>query len=211
MRSSPWRWPLLLVLANAFVGVIVVGDTWVKQSMEGENLMLISEMGAAQTTQIHERAIRWYTDLFVKNGVVENTFRGLVPADADDKPLPGPSAQAGKLVFSWAKDRIQVFWTLVYQALLRLSLAVTWIPVGLCLIVPAMIDGYSRRKIKQSNFDIASPDRFGFAVLAMQLMIAGYILVMFLPFPLPPFAPLVCFALTALCARTLLSNLHKNI
>jgi hypothetical protein len=79
------------------------------------------------------------------------------------------------------------------------------------LIVPAMVDGYMRRKIKQSNFDIASPDRFGFAVLAMQLMVAGYILVMFLPFPLPPIAPLLCFALTALCARTLLSNLHKNI
>jgi len=218
MRAAHWRWPLLLVLLNAAVCVVIIGDEWVKRTMEGENRMLTTELGGAEATAIHARALRWYTGLFVDSGMVADSYRVLVPADSTEQQTtvprgqvpPPPPATAG-FFFKLFSSRVQVFWLLMYQALLRLSLAVSWVPVGLCLIVPSFVDGLMRRRIKQSNVEIASPDRFGFSILAMQLMIAGYLMIMFLPFPLPPIAPLALFALTALCVRTALSHLHKNV
>ena len=207
MRASKWKWVGFLVLLHYIGLMAIVGEDWMTRASEVEAKSLAKELGPSAAERVTARGTAWYNTAFVDTGIVGASFNLFVAKPGDD---PKGTEGFSQRVFPWAESRIRVFWTVLYQALVRAANVLEWVIPGLCLLVPAIMDGYARRRVKQTNFEYTSPDRFGWGVLMTQLTFFGYVVLLFAPFPLPTYVAPACYALTAFSAWLSLSNLNKR-
>lgn len=205
MRTLRWKWVVLLMLAYMVMCLILVGQPWVERSMRAESAANESVLGPIAMNMAQQRATRWYQHAFVDTGVVASSMDL-----THEEPIKGAPGFGHTLMHD-VRVRIQVLWTLMYLAFLRVSVAGIWFPLGALLVLAAALDGFARRKIKQTNFGLASPERFGISVVLFELTVAAGMIALFAPIAIPPIAPMFFFGLLALTTMVGASNLHKRL
>lgn len=205
MRKSAWRAPALATILYVVVCLIFVGDTFVVAAIKHEAQANAQVFGQAPVDAAAARASRWYEDWFVKSGLV-------AASEAQPgMPKDSPFTRTLSAFTQWLDMRMRVFWTIVYAALLRVSYFLIWGPLVLLFTLAAVVDGVVRRRIKQTNMQLSSAERFGYAVLGIQLMGMGAIAALVTPLPLPPLLPLGCLLALSLLVMAALANAQKRI
>jgi len=210
VRKAPWKVIALIASVHLVLYAVLGDEGWIQRSIETELQAQTQFLGADLANREHERAAGWFDTLLVRPGIVASSFRSFIPTP-EEKAKAKDGEQVSHFIFDWFEQRLRVFWTLVYQAMMRLAVALSWLPFGLLLIAPAAVDGWVRRRIKQTNFDYASPDRFGFSVLITQITVVGFFLLLFAPWSMPVVTAPICFILAAVATRVMLANIQKRI
>ncbi len=200
----------------ALIGIICViryfvlaREPWVVEQMQQEQANARALIGAQRANVAIARATRWYQGAFIDSGVQAESFHLLVPTQAEREATGRP--EAGAPMWKFVEDRIRVLWTVVYQALLRVSLAMTWLPLILLLGVGFVTDGIVTRKIKQSTFDYASPAWHRYSLLALDAGLVLFVLALFAPFAISPVIAPAFFIVAMAATGMLLANVQKRI
>ncbi len=205
MRKAAWRAPALAIILYSIVCIIFVGDALVGATMRHEAQANAQLFGAAAVDQAQARATRWYNGWFVDTGMVAASEK-----QPDVTVSPGFTRLMGKLQ-GWLLGRMRVLWTLVYASLLRVSYITLWWPLLGLFGAAAVIDGFVRRRIKQTNLGLSSAERFGYALLGVQLLLMSMFAMLITPLPLPPLLPMICVVTIFLLVMVAIANAQKRL
>lgn len=210
MLSFWQRAAIAVVITFAIIGVLV-SDRWILNAAEGELSSIQKWFGESARTEVVERATGWYTAAIVDTGFADEVWKGYTRTPEQRARSPEFETGPFKAGLDWFETRIRVFFTLIFQVFLRLSAVVLWAPYLALLIAPAAIDGWVRRKIKQTSFSYTSPLAHSYSILAIKAAVVGILFVFLLPVPLPIGCIPAAGALIALALGLVIANTQKRI
>lgn len=179
-----------VVLIVGLVAGLLIEERTVQNVVASERQSNYAFLG--QSAAIAEaRAERWYQTLFVKTGVTQFTFDLTAGAREDSgTDIKAVDEFAGKGV-EWWNARMRVMWSIAFQFMVRISNLIIWLPLAALVVAPFLVDAMVVRKVKQTNFSIASPHMQIFGVKAMFWIVLGFLLLQLMPFTVhPAWAPL---------------------
>ncbi len=197
------RFILFIISAIMIVGLLtalLIDEKTVQALVKQERADNYAFLG--QSAQIAEdRAMQWYTAVFIKTGVTQFTFDVVEPGR--HKPAtdgqPGSKAdQASSRLTAWWQQRMRVLWSIAFQFLVRLSNLMIWIPLLMLIMLPSVVDAFVVRKIKGTNFSLASPHMQLLGTKAMVALVVVYLLLQMAPVVLHPAWAPIAMALFAM-------------
>ena len=202
---------LMVWLLEAVLVAALVSDDWLKTVQHTEDAMTVAYLGKEKDAEIRNTAKRWFDRLFVNTGAKEAMYRYFIPSEQERQHSLGFENVGRDSLFPFIAERIQVIWDGIYQAMRRFFLMLSWWPFLLSALMPFVLDGLARRKVKQSNFDYSSPlaHRYSFFALlgVLYLLLVG----LTFPFPLPPQTmPIACLAI-AVAMNVYLAHTQKRV
>ena len=202
---------LMIWLLEAVLVAALVSDDWLKTVQRTEDAMTIAYLGKEKDAEIRHTTKRWFDRLFVKTGAKETVYRYFIPSEQERQHSVGFENVGRDSLFPFIAERIQVIWDGIFQAMRRFFLMLSWWPFLLSALMPFVLDGLARRKVKQSNFDYSSPlaHRYSFFALlgVLYLLLVG----LTFPFPLPPQTmPIACLAI-AVAMNVYLAHTQKRV
>lgn len=208
--KKPWFLvALVLVIELAVVMILVPGD-YTKKAIEKEAVYIENSLGKQTRIWVFQKAGGWYQTSIINSGFKREVYRMLIPteeAKANSKGLE----TFGDWWFDLAEDRAGSLMLLIQQFYMRLALMVIWSPYMLLLLVPALYDGIQTWKIKQTNFDYASPVIHRYSSRLIGYSFAGMLLVFFLPFAIPPSVTPVILMAICVSFGLMVGNYQKRI
>lgn len=180
----------LLIMLHVILVLGFIGESWVSGALARERTANAGFFGESQAAYAETRASHWFSSLLVDTGISSALFGAMLPTEQYNDAIS--SSNAFNPFFAWWEGRLRTWWTLLYQAFLRISTAMLWMPYALFVVVPFIVDGAVKRKIKQTDFRMASPLQHRLNVLAIKSVVLGYAVLLFLPIALKPiFLPLL--------------------
>lgn len=194
--NRSWTVFSIVVLLHVVIYVGFVGDGWLQQGFASERSMNQRFFTPDVSISAEARATDWFTRAFVDTGVVGTLYNAWIPTP-EDRQKVGMENFAGSL-FTWWEGRLRTWWTVVHLALVRMSHLLLWWPYALFFILPWVVDGWVQRRIKKTNFGFASPLRHRLSLYLLQIIVVGYFIAIFLPFPMPPVAIPVLLLVTGI-------------
>lgn len=183
--TKTWKVTTLIVMLHVIALLGFVGEEWLARSVERERQANASFFSPEVAGAAEARAQEWFKAAFVDTGISSLVFGAMIPTQAD-ADMVGMDRQFGSL-FDWWEGRLRTWWTTLYQSFLRISVAGLWFPYALFVAVPFLIDGWVRRKVKQTDFSLASPLKHRLSLYAVEILVVAYVVLLFLPIPLQPF------------------------
>lgn len=213
MTVANWSWQLkVFMLALVLAGVtILIGEDFISASILREQAMNEAFFGTELSQTAQARAERWFRGAFEHTGIIKASFDAFIP-DADARARdPKVLEELGRSpVFTWWEGRTRSFWAILWGATLRLSHALLWIPFGLFLVLPWIIDGWVARRIRQHTFALSSPLQHTYALTLAQVVVIAMIGGLFLPIPVHP-ATLPCALLAiGILMQRMIANFMKR-
>jgi hypothetical protein len=200
---------LSVVVLIGLVAGLLIPEPMVMKTVQAERKANYAFMG--ESAAIAEaRAERWYKALFVKTHLTQFTFDiagGIKAGKArDDSKIERASSTA----VEWWKGRMRVLWSVAFQFLVRLSNNLIWLPLGLLVLLPFIVDAMVVRKIKTTNFALASPHMQLFGTKSMILIVVGYLVLQLLPMKLHPVTAPLALALFSISTWIGISQFAKR-
>jgi hypothetical protein len=200
-------WVLLLEL---IVILFLVTGSWMHGVAQTENESLKSLMGEKQTQWIKDKAAVWYQESIISPGVIDSTYNMFVPTSTKKTETSGVE----KITEVWSgivQARLDGFFTMVYQVLVRLALMLSWSPFMAIVCIPALLDGAMTWRIRQHSFANTSVmvHRLAMRVTgwSMTIMVAA----LFLPFPVSPLLFPVTGIVIIISAVQMTINTQKRV
>jgi len=203
-----WTFISLIVLLHVILYVGFVGDQWLQDGFAKERAMNQRFFTNDVSVAAEARATDWFTRAFVDTGVLNTLYNAWIPTP-EDRQKVGMTNYAGSL-FTWWEGRLRTWWTVVHLALVRVAHLLLWWPYAVFFILPWVVDGWVRRRIKRTNFGFASPLRHRLSLYLLQLMAVGYFIAIFLPFPMPPVIIPLLFLATGLSLWMVFAEFAKQ-
>lgn len=160
MKWKIMFWVTIGILLMGTISLFVIKENYVAQVMERERAANYSFLGRTAAKAVENRAEFWYQNLFVKTKLVQSTISTTGGNDINietDNELGKDAKEMGSAMLNWWDARIRVLWMGVYNFLLRISMFMLWLPLGLLAVIPVMVDSIVSRKIKSTSFAITSP------------------------------------------------------
>lgn len=197
------RFILFIISAIMIIGLmtaLLVDEKTVQGLVRQERADNYAFLG--QSAQIAEdRAMRWYSVLFIKTGVTQFTFDVAQPGKhkptTDGQP-ENRADQASDRLTAWWQQRMRVFWSIAFQFFVRLSNLLIWVPLMMLIMLPAVVDAFVVRRIKGTNFSLPSPHMQLFGTRAMVVLTVVYLLLQMAPVVLHPVWAPIAMALFAM-------------
>lgn len=200
--KKTWKVTTLIIMLHVIALLGFVGEEWLTQSVQRERAANAAFFTPEVAEQAEERAQEWFKSAFVDTGVSALIFGAMIPTQADADAV-GLDRKFGSL-FDWWEGRLRTWWTILYQSFMRISVAALWFPYALFVAVPFMVDGWVRRRIKQTDFSMASPLKHRMSLYMIELLLVGYLVLLFLPIPLQPvFFPILVLASCAALGKVI--------
>jgi hypothetical protein len=200
---------IVLILEVLIVGVIAPSN-WLHGAIMNERQMVENWMGNEATINLVENTNSIYSKLFVATGLVHKSY-GLIPTEEERKNSGGFDDLGRETFHPFAKERIDIMWSAIYQSIQRTALLFMWLPYALALFIPALIDGISTRSIKKVTYGYASPVRYHTAFHSIVILFAAIPFYLALPIAVSPLMiPLWAAAISA-SVMIMSSNLQKQI
>lgn len=196
-----------IVLVGLMAGLLI-GEERVSTTVHAERQANYAFLGKSAAIS-EARAERWYRALFVKTKLTQFTFDivGGTRVEAKDSPkIEGAAATAT----DWWRGRMRVMWSIAYQFLVRISNILIWLPLSLLVFLPFVVDAIVKRRIKATNFSLASPHMQLFGTKAMLLIAIGYFLLQMLPMMLHPIVAPLAIAAFSVCTWVGIANFAKR-
>lgn len=150
---------LLLILwsVQAALVLLLVDAAWIERQIGAERDQLAMHLGEEQARQLLAQARAIFERGLVRTEMVERSYAALLPDPA--APTQGMENVA-PWFFAWLKARLDTFWILALQVILRAVLLRQWLMVVILGVLAAMLDGYIQQRIKRDNNQLASADRY---------------------------------------------------
>jgi hypothetical protein len=201
---------VFLLVVEVFVIGSMLHEERVRQTIISEQAGIVSLLGVETAVQIKERADGMYRAAFMDSGLRDATYELLIP-NQTEKDRSQSIAEMGRSGFGWAKDRLDVFWTTIYQVMIRLAVMVLWAPFLLIALVPASLDGLLMRAKKRYNMGYASPLKQRVSTLVIIATLYISLLALFAPISMPPLFVPVLGTFIALASGLLLANVQRHL
>jgi len=209
-RSSghaPGWWIALVTALTLLAGILLAPDAWLREQVAAERASNQAFFATRTNERIEDRALRWFHRAFVKTGLVDRTYSGLL---SQPDTRADPSAEMSGRFNAWAAARADALWVLVMLVVLRLSVAATWLPLLLLVAAGALNDAWVSRKIKTSTFGGTSPHGFHFAQLVVRYVPPVILYLFIAPFHLPASIPPLLILLMGVAAWVAISQFAKR-
>nr|WP_298059580.1 DUF4400 domain-containing protein [uncultured Halomonas sp.] len=202
---------LLFILAAeiTFVLAFIPGD-WINGVIEREADKVERTMGTDSMEWISATALTWYNSSMIDSGVYKAIHHHVIPTEAERSASTGMEG-VGNVIFPWAEGRIEAVMHVIYHIYSRVALVMIWAPYLLLLVIPAVVDGVMRWKVKTTSFDYASPvmSRYGARgmFLTAQLLLIAFVL----PIALNPLVIPAAMMGAIIMLGLFISNYQKRI
>jgi hypothetical protein len=208
-----WLWAVFSTVTLFFLEFVLfaalIPTAWSEQAIATERLWLIMAQGEAAATAVIERGRQWYDTVFIATGIEPWSYRLVLLGD--DEPGVGFERMGEYPVWDWLAGRLDVIWSALRQALVRVSLLLAWAPFFVLTACVALADGLIRRRIRQYSFAYASPLAHRVATVGLVWIWLAVFFVLFLPIPLPTAAIPVVGGLSALALGVMATNAQKRL
>ena len=201
---------LMLVAAQLLIVLVLVPGHWTESVIEREAVKIHRYLGADSQQWVHETAQRWYDKTMIDSGVYEAMHRHVIPSP-DERANSRGMENLGTTIFAWAEDRLGAMMRVIYQVYSRAAMAALWAPYILILLIPAVFDGVMRWKVKQTNFDYASPVVSRYGVRGVYVIVQAALICFVLPLALNPVIVPIGMMLAALMVGFTMANYQKRI
>jgi hypothetical protein len=208
-------WPALTAVVLVVLELVVFGATvterWAERVRTTEAAWLERWLGQQTATRVVGTTRAGYETLFVESGLVAWSYAVALPTAAEEAAGRHLSPVAVPWFFGWLEGRLDLFWGAVLQVLQRVVMVTAWWPFLALLLSGTLIEGRTRRRIKQEGFAYASPVRHRGALwTAIALVMAGT-LGLLLPLPIPAITVPVLASVVALALTAALAHSQKRL
>lgn len=164
-----------------FIGLtILMSSDWITQTIHRERIANQTLLGHEHANAAFAGATDLFTQWFVETGIQRTSFELFVP-DQGRLDASGAMANVGSPVWAWTADRIEAFWALIYQIMVRVYTVLQWWPFMILVLLPIIIDGILTRRINSYTFSLTSTHVHGIAVKSALGVIVIYLALMVLP------------------------------
>lgn len=200
-------WFLILLMEAVFI-VLLVPDTELNKTASIERMLICRTLGDETCSNIASKGDRWWNDLFVDSGVIDNSFRYFIPTESEKQRSKGLEKMGGDM-FTFMDGRLRALWGMVYYAIQRLAVFVTWVPFIIPFILAAFWDGSVTRKIKLLNFQNTAAPIFGAAQHFLIFICYMPLIYMLAPMPITPLIAPLWATLMAFGIMKMVSNYQR--
>lgn len=201
---------VLLALEVLVIAAFIPREFTEKQIAK-EISMVSDIMGPSSANAMQQRAKLWFNEAFVQTGVYKATFDFFLPTEAQKRKSKGMEELGENSLFPYVEKTLISIWAGVLQSTLRMSHYLLWWPFLLLACIPAIIDAWFSRKIKQASFRHASAIRYRYAISTLTIVVAVFLFSVFFPIAVPPVLVPVGFVLIAISLSFIFANLQKKI
>lgn len=164
-----------------FIGLtILMNSDWITQTIHRERIANQAILGTEHANNAFAGATDLFTRWFVDTGIQRTTFELFVP-DQQRLDASGSMSNLASPLWAWTADRIEAFWALIYQIMVRVYTVLQWWPFMLLVLFPIIIDGILTRRINSYTFSLTSTHVHGIAVKSALAVILIYLVLMVLP------------------------------
>lgn len=165
----------------SFVGLaVLLNSDWITQTIHRERLANQQFLGTEHAEAAFAGATQLFTSWFVETGIQRSSFVIFVP-DQASLDASGAMADVASPLWKWTAQRIEAFWALIYQIMVRIYTALQWWPFIALVILPVIIDGVLTRKINSYTFSLTSTHLHGIAVKLTLGVVLIYLSLMVMP------------------------------
>lgn len=169
-NSFFWYAVWFFVLQLVVLLVLIPGDRTYRV-MEKEYAMIEKTLGTDSLDWIQSKATDWHYATLIESGLYQAAQRHLIPTEAQRLNSRGMEKMGMRAIFPWVQGRLDAFSAVLLNIYFRVAHLLIWLPFIAILFVPAIYDGFMTWRIKQSNYQYASPlihtqaSRLAFAIL----------------------------------------------
>lgn len=192
---------LWMVVLHVLLYLLLIPEPWVRGLLHRESSATEQLVGMANSTFASQRATDYFSKFFVETGIQAESFHVFVPKEpaAEDSPALALERDAEATVIPWFESRLRTVWVTIYLLMMRLSVALLWLPLVLLTFTPFLVDAFVARRIKRTSFEISSPHMQGIAARAIPISIVGYLLALMVPLYISPlWVPMLLIMTSAL-------------
>ena len=201
---------LMLFALQVFLILVFVPGDWTETVIEREAVKVQRVLGTDTREWVHETAQRWYDTSMIDSGAYDAMHSHVIPSPEQRANSRGMQ-NFGNHVFAWAEDRLGAMMRVIYQVYARTAMALLWAPYLVILLIPAIYDGVMRWKIKQTNFDYASPVVSRYGVRGMFFVSQAMLIAFLLPLALNPLLIPLAMMLSTVMLGLTLANYQKRL
>lgn len=209
MKQPLWLAVWLLAIEAIIVTVLIPGE-WTKKVIEQESELLEIRLGSEEHRWVHGRARSWYNSSLIDSGIYQSALNHIVPTEEQKESSKGMENMGG-MWFEWIEGRLQAIANAYYHILARFALLLTWAPYFLILLVPAVFDGVTTRRIKRTNFSYASPFLHQYSTMGIAYITIALVALFLAPIVLDPTIIPAAIMLMCVMAGLMIGNLQKRM
>jgi hypothetical protein len=202
---------VLLLLMELILLAALVPASWSERVQRTEGAWLTAGLGDDAAAAVVARAQAWYERLVVTPGIVEASYRVILPNAADAERAGALAPLTTLPLWSWVAGRLNVIWAALHQLLQRLAMIAAWWPLLVLMLLAVTGDGWLRRHRRQAGFGYPSPLVHAYALRALQVLALLAGLVLLVPVPLPAIGVPVIGALVATLLDILIAQAPKQL
>lgn len=208
MRDRFWMFVLLSMLLTGILTAALIPERYVMQMIDAERESNYTFLGYETARHTEGRAERWFERLFIRTGMMDATYQ--VTTSDQQAPAGSVAEKHMERALNWTEGRVRVLWVAMFQLLVRISVALMWLPLALLIFTPFVIDALVSRQIKANNFAITSPHLHAIGARAIFWIALGYGVLQFLPLKLHPVWTPAFIGVTAMAAWLGISQFAKR-
>lgn len=191
-----WIWVFLTIFF--VLGSAIFGKSIVAEQVGKEQKMVAVFMQSSAADRIRERTNSTYS--FCCNWLADLTRTYFVPPSQDEEGL-----------FNAMDRGHQEFWTSVYLIIYRVYILLEWVLVFWVVFIAALVQGLVRRDIAVINTAWSSPIRYHSGLHFALATIAVQINLLFYPWPLHPFIPVLMLTVFSFVLFVIASNIQHKV
>lgn len=214
---SPVAWLGFVVLAEALILLLFVPNERLRNVVAEENAMRALVFSGDSIRRIDERVQAWYRKLITDPGVDRALYTAVTPSHRSESMQRMREKAKGSVTlddrgfFKYMRERVDALLFLIYTVLQRIAVAVSWAPFALIVLIPSLIDGALRWRIRRHGYAYQSPVMHNFAWRMKSAILLLSLFILPLPVALPPVTWPTLFAGVAIALSTSVAFLPKRI
>lgn len=155
------------------------------ENAKTELRMITSAFGQHDAFEVATDAKAAYTTIFIDTGFIKTTRRAYV-TERDKRESTMPLGGGVGATVALTNNYIETLGAMVYVVILRLRMILGWLPFIVPFLVGVVGEGYTRRKIKYSEFGEYGATVFSGAVHLGVILLMLPVFYALAPFPVTP-------------------------
>ena len=195
-KRHVWAW--IIITICFIVGSAIFGESIVVEQVGKEQKLVSVYMQSSSAERIREQTNATYS--FCCNWLADLTRTYFVPHSQDDQGL-----------FDAMSIGHQEFWTSIYLVIYRVFVLFEWILVFWVVFIGALVQGLVKRDIAVTNTAWSSPVRYHTGLHFALATIAVQINLLFYPWPLHPFIPVLMLTVFSYVLFMITSNIQHKV
>lgn len=208
--KMPWYLVAWMLVIEVVIVLIFVPGDFTTRAIKQETLLIEKHLGKDTRKWVTGKADAWYQSSVIDSGFYTGLHRTFIPTQ-EEKDGSLALESFGGWWFDFLSARINTFTKVIYQFYLRTAQFYLWMPYMLILLVPSLFDGLMTWRIKQTNFDYASPVVHRYSTRAIFFIVVGAFLISFFPIVITPILMPILMMLWSVAAGLMVGNYQKRV